>query len=56
MIGEKTQAGKISASIAGAKHPRTPLQRKLDTLGKILIGVVIFLCIAIFVIGKCLCS
>lgn len=27
-IGERTQAGKISASIAGAKQPKTPLQKR----------------------------
>jgi len=51
-IGERTQAGKISQSIAGAKHPKTPLQRRLDKLGKILVVVAVVLCLTIFGIGK----
>lgn len=53
-IGERTQAGKISTSINNAKQPQTPLQRRLNLLGKILLGVALGLSAIIFGIGSTL--
>ncbi|KAI7878337.1 calcium ATPase [Lichtheimia hyalospora FSU 10163] len=51
--GEQTEIGKISSAIqAGSKRKqKTPIQRRLDKLGKILVLIAIVLCALVVVIG-----
>lgn len=49
--GMKTEMGKISSLIQRAQTVETPLQRRLQQLGKILIVVAIFLTILVVVLG-----
>lgn len=50
-IGMNTQVGKIAGMITEAKKEETPLQQKLNKLGKTLGIVAIVICVIIFVIG-----
>jgi Ca2+-transporting ATPase len=50
-IGTKTEAGKISESLAKAKQPVTPLQRRLSILGRWLVFIAVFLALLIIAIG-----
>eukprot|EP01125_Pyxidicula_operculata_P017453 TRINITY_DN610_c3_g1_i2.p1 TRINITY_DN610_c3_g1~~TRINITY_DN610_c3_g1_i2.p1 ORF type:complete len:1197 (-),score=350.08 TRINITY_DN610_c3_g1_i2:63-3653(-) len=49
--GLHTEAGKISLNLATATQPPTPLQRRLDFLGKILVVAAVILCGLIVGIG-----
>ena len=46
--GMDTEMGKIAGALAAAADEQTPLQRKLDQLGKLLSKVVLGICIFIF--------
>ena len=46
--GMNTEMGKIAASIAGAEETRTPIQRKLSELSKVLSFIILGICILIF--------
>lgn len=48
---EKTQIGKIASMIQGIEEENTPLQNKLNQLGKILGIATIIISIAVFIIG-----
>ncbi len=47
-IGMDTEMGKIASALADAKDEKTPLQRKLSQLSKMLTFIVIGICIFIF--------
>lgn len=49
--GMATEMGKIATSIAEAKEGQTPLQLKLDQLGKILTVLVLAICAVIFAVS-----
>ena len=49
--GMQTELGKIAASIQSATREPTPLQKRLDRLGKTLSGIILVLVTAIFVLG-----
>ncbi|KAJ3300166.1 P-type ATPase [Borealophlyctis nickersoniae] len=49
--GEDTEIGRISSAITSQPNRQTPIQRKLDHLGKILVAIAVFLCILVVVIG-----
>eukprot|EP01136_Pigoraptor_vietnamica_P016324 Opistho-1_new@60225 len=49
--GKNTEIGRISKSIAAAQPPKTPLQAKLDRLGKFLVVVSVVLCGVVVGIG-----
>ncbi|KAI9175954.1 hypothetical protein H9P43_006318 [Blastocladiella emersonii ATCC 22665] len=49
--GLKTEVGKISSAITATPHVETPIQRKLATLGKILVALSFILCAIVVVIG-----
>ena len=46
--GMETEMGKIAGALAAAKEEETPLQKKLDSLGKTLSFVVLGICVFIF--------
>ncbi len=46
--GMDTEMGKIAGALADAKEEETPLQRKLDELGKLLSKMVLGICVFIF--------
>ncbi|MDR0838452.1 MAG: cation-translocating P-type ATPase [Oscillospiraceae bacterium] len=50
-IGMDTEMGKIAAIISGATDSKTPLQNKLDQLGRVLSVVVLGVCALIFAVG-----
>ncbi|KAJ3110318.1 P-type ATPase [Phlyctochytrium bullatum] len=50
-IGEATEIGRISKAITSVPNEQTPIQRKLDFLGKLLVGLALVLCALIVVIG-----
>lgn len=47
--GMDTEMGKIAGALSAAEEEQTPLQRKLDELGKILSKLVLGICVFIFV-------
>ena len=47
-IGMDTEMGKIAGALAAAEDEQTPLQRKLDQLGKTLSKLVLGICVFIF--------
>lgn len=49
--GETTEIGRISAAIAGTHVGKTPLQKKMDALGKMLVVMAIFACGLVVVAG-----
>jgi Ca2+-transporting ATPase len=49
--GMSTEIGKIASMIQGVKEERTPLQKRLDSLGKVLAIAASILVIVIFVLG-----
>nr|WP_242852595.1 calcium-translocating P-type ATPase, SERCA-type [Acetobacterium bakii] len=49
--GMKSEIGKIAGMIQGTETIQTPLQKRLDELGKVLAIGAIVACIAVFVIG-----
>jgi Ca2+-transporting ATPase len=50
-IGSATELGRIALSLHREKQPRTPLQNRLDRLGRTLSLVALGVCAVIFVIG-----
>ena len=46
--GMETEMGKIAGALAAAEEEETPLQRKLDELGKLLSKMVLGICVFIF--------
>lgn len=51
--GEKTEVGKIAAMIKSVPDMRTPMQMRLDKLGKVLAIISLVVCAVIFIIGLC---
>ena len=51
--GEHTEVGKIAAMIQSVPDMRTPMQVRLDKLGKVLAIISLVVCVVIFVIGMC---
>lgn len=51
--GEKTEVGKIAAMIKSVPDMRTPMQVRLDKLGKVLAIISLVVCAVIFIIGLC---
>lgn len=49
--GADTEVGKIAAMIGAVPETKTPLQIRLDKLGKVLAYVALGICLAIFIIG-----
>ena len=49
--GMNTEVGKIAEMLSGTEEQETPLQKKLNTLGKTLGIVSLVICIIIFIIG-----
>lgn len=52
-IGERTEVGKIASMIQSVPDLRTPMQLRLDQLGKTLAVVSLIVCSVIFIIGLC---
>lgn len=50
-IGMNTEVGKIATMISNTEKEKTPLQEKLDSLGKILGIVALVICAVIFIVG-----
>ena len=51
--GERTEVGKIAAMIKSVPDMRTPMQVRLDKLGKVLAIISLVVCAVIFIIGLC---
>ena len=51
--GEQTEVGKIAAMIKSVPDIRTPMQVRLDKLGKVLAIISLVVCAVIFIIGLC---
>ena len=51
--GESTEVGKIAAMIKSVPDMRTPMQVRLDKLGKVLAIISLIVCAVIFIIGLC---
>lgn len=51
--GERTEVGKIAAMIQSVPDMRTPMQLRLDKLGKVLAIISLVVCVVIFIIGLC---
>lgn len=51
--GEHTEVGKIAAMIQSVPDMRTPMQVRLDKLGKVLAIISLVVCAVIFIIGLC---
>jgi len=49
--GMKTEIGRIASMIQSAKETQTPLQKRLDRLGKILAFVALFVALAVSIVG-----
>jgi len=49
--GMNTEVGKIATMINETEDEKTPLQEKLDQLGKVLGIMCVAICIVIFVVG-----
>ena len=52
-IGNQTEVGKIASMIQSVPDTRTPMQIRLDKLGKTLAVICLVVCIVIMVIGLC---
>jgi Ca2+-transporting ATPase len=50
-IGQNTQMGKISLLLKETKEEESPLQKKLTHFGKIIGGIIVIVCLLIFLIG-----
>jgi len=50
-VGVKTEIGKIAKLVSETKIPETPLQERMQKLGKILGGVVLLLCLVVIGVG-----
>ena len=51
--GERTEVGRIASMIRSVKEVRTPMQVRLDQLGRTLAVISLVVCAVIFVIGLC---
>ena len=51
--GENTEVGKIASMIQSVPDMRTPMQVRLDKLGKVLAVISLVVCAIIFIIGLC---
>lgn len=51
--GERTEVGKIASMIQSVPEMRTPMQVRLDQLGKTLAIISLVVCVGIFIIGLC---
>ncbi len=49
--GTKTEVGKIATMLQSVEDEKTPMQKRLDQLGKILAIVCIVVCVIIFIVG-----
>ncbi|MFH1549864.1 MAG: calcium-translocating P-type ATPase, SERCA-type [Planctomycetota bacterium] len=49
--GMNTEVGKIAGLLQSGTHPKTPLQRKLEGVGRLLIWATLGICIVIFILG-----
>lgn len=49
--GMNTEMGKIADALTKARDGDTPLQKKLNSLSKILIAIVLVICVVIFAVG-----
>lgn len=49
--GMNTEIGKIAKEIASTKTRKTPLQNNLDEFSRLLAGIIIFICIIVFLLG-----
>ena len=52
-IGNQTEVGKIASMIQSVPDMRTPMQIRLDKLGKILAIICLVVCVVIMIIGLC---
>ena len=52
-IGMDTEIGKIARMIQSAPSQKTPLQKRLADLGKVLSAVSVILCVLLFLIAVC---
>jgi Ca2+-transporting ATPase len=49
--GMSTEFGKIAEMVQEAEEPRTPLERRLEKMGKVLVWVLIIVCAIVSVVG-----
>jgi magnesium-transporting ATPase (P-type) len=49
--GETTEVGKISSSLLESHRPLTPLQQKMQSLGKYLVAIALLSCACVIAIG-----
>jgi Ca2+-transporting ATPase len=49
--GMKTEIGRIASMIQSAKETQTPLQKRLDRLGKVLAFIALFVALAVSIVG-----
>ncbi len=49
--GMQTELGRIAAMLQAEKEPRTPLQKRLETFGKRLAVIILFICAIVFLLG-----
>lgn len=49
--GDKTEMGKIADVLTNIKEEKTPLQKKIATLGKLTALVIFLICIVVFLVG-----
>ncbi len=49
--GMQTELGRIAAMLQAEKEPRTPLQKRLETFGKRLAVIILFICTVVFLLG-----
>lgn len=50
-VGEMTEVGKIAAMLQSVSELQTPMQKRLDQLGKILAVTALLICLVIFIVG-----
>lgn len=50
-VGEMTEVGKIAAMLQSVPELQTPMQKRLDQLGKILAVTALLICLVIFIVG-----
>ncbi len=51
-IGMNTEVGKIASMLQNTKDTETPMQKRLDALGKTLVKAALIICVVIFIIGE----
>lgn len=50
-VGDSSEIGRISQAIAATPHEKTILEQKLATLGKVLVGLAVVMCLIIIFIS-----